>query len=134
MAKLPLIVSIKREDYKDSPSWFERFLSPLNLFLRTVYEAFDRNLTFTDNISSVQKEFTILAGSTPADNTAAFTYKMKTDPIGVIPLRVIQESENYVPIQAAIGISWRKGNGEIIIDAISGLTDGEVYSVRVLVI
>lgn len=134
MAKLPSIVRLSREDYKDAPSWFERFLTPMNTFIRTVYEALNGNLTFGDNVAGFEKEFTITAGAAATDNTATFSYSLKKEARGLLLMRATQTADNYTPVAAAVGLSWRKGNGEIIIDAISGLTNGNQYTIRVLVI
>jgi|GEM_PF-1913115 len=134
MSKLPSITGLKREDFKDAPDWIDRFLSPLNTFMRTVYEALNGNLTFGDNISGFVKEFTITAGAAAENNTTEFVHGLKRQPTGLLIMQVTQVSSNYAPITSAVTLSWRRGVGSIVIDAITGLTNGTQYTFRVLVI
>lgn len=134
MAKLPTITGLKREDFKDAPSWIDRLLSPLNSFIRNVYDALNGSLTFGDNVSGFIKEFTITAGAASTDNTASFLHGLKTQPSGVLVMQALAQGSNYAPIANAVTISWRRGVGTIIIDAITGLTNGTQYTLRVLVI
>lgn len=138
MAKLPLIQSIKREDFKeiskDLGEFLDHLLRPLNLFIGSVYDALNGNLTFGDNITAVKKEFTLVAGATAADNTFTFTHTLKKAAEGLLLLQVIQIADNYAPITSAVYLSWRKGVQQIVIDSITGLTAGETYNFTVLVI
>ena len=138
MAKLPLIQAIKREDFKDLSkdleSFLDRLLRPLNLFIGSVYDALNGNLGFADNITAMKKDFTILAGAAPANNTFTFTHSLKKPPEGLFLLQVIQIADNYTPITSAVFLSWRRGIQQVIIDSITGLTAGETYNFTVLVI
>lgn len=134
MAKLPPNKRITREDLKDAPEWIDRLLDPLNSFMEAVYAALDRDLTIGDNVSGETKVFQIKAGALATDNTFTFTTTAKRTPKHVIPTRVEKVAVVYEPLGVVVGIDWRFDAGQIIIDAIAGLTTGSTYNITLLVL
>lgn len=135
MAKLPSIRRLLKEDFQDAPNWLDRLLNTLNLFMENVYLALNRNLTFPENVRSQKKTFKITAGASAAANTYEFALENTWRPEGVILMKAAQISGSYVPVTSAVFMSWRIGDANnLVIDAVTGLTNGVTYEFTVLVI
>lgn len=135
MAGLPTQRRLSKEDFPGAPSWFDRAIGVLNGFMQDVYQALAGNLTFGANVSGMIKVFTLIAGAAATDNTFTFTQSLKKRPEGCIPIQVTALTDNYSPVASAVGLSWRlNSDGQVVIDAITGLTNGTTYEIRVLVI
>lgn len=135
MAKLPTQRRLSKEDFPSAPDWFDRAISVLNSFMRDVYAALNGQLTFGQNVAGMLKEFKLVAGAAAANNTFTFTHDLKKKPEGVTIQQLTAVSGNYSPVTSAVSLSWRlNDNQEIVIDAITGLTNGTTYNIRVLVI
>ena len=135
MAQLPQQRRISREDFTEAPHWFDKMILILTSFMNDVYQALNGNLTFADNVSGMIKSFRITAGAAAANNTFTFTHTLKKKPEGVLLMQVTAVSGNYSPVTSAVTLSWRlNDDGQIVIDAITGLTNGTSYDLRVLVI
>lgn len=137
MAQLPPVRRIFREDLGgEAPSWITRLLSPLNGFLEAVYSALNKNLTFSQNFRAQIKEFSVLAGALAADNTFSFPVEFPAKPIGLSLLQVNAGDGTPLSLTAAVGVSWNwdSQSNTIQITAITGLTSGQMYQIRVLVI
>jgi len=135
MAGLPTQRRLSREDFPGAPSWFDVVMGVVNGFMNDVYLALNGTLTFGANVSGLIKSFRITAGATADTNTFTFTHAMKKKPEGVILIAVTAVTNNYAPVTSAVSLSWRMNDvGQIVIDAITGLTNGTIYDVRVLVV
>lgn len=135
MAKLPSQRRLSREDFTEAPQWFDKAIGILSGFMNDVYEALNQSLTFTENVNSMIKTFRITAGAASTNNTFTFTHTLKKKPDGVIPLQVTEVSGNYVPVANAVTLSWRLNESQqIVIDAITGLTNTSIYDLKILII
>lgn len=135
MAGLPTQRRLSREDFPAAPSWFDIAVGVINGFMNDVYLALNGTLTFGANVSGMIKSFRITAGAAADNNTFTFTHNMKKKPEGIIPIAVTAVLANYAPVTSAVTLSWRMNDtGQIVIDAITGLTNGVIYDVRVLVV
>ena len=135
MAQLPSQQRLSREEFPDAPKWFDRPVSVLNSFMSGVYQALNGNLTFGQNVAGMFKEFRLTAGAAAANNTFTFTHTLKKKPEGLIPVQVTAVTSNYSPVTSSVSLSWRLNeDGQIVIDAITGLTNGTAYDIRVLVV
>ena len=56
MAKLPSKRKLLREDLKEAPAWIDNLLGFINPFFEDVYFAFNKNITFKENIASQIRE------------------------------------------------------------------------------
>jgi hypothetical protein len=129
MAKLPPIKLISREDIgSDAPDWLEKLLYPLNLFMTSIYESFNKNLTEV-NFKSQVKQFTIIGSSTPTDNTYSFTTDYQTTPDAVILNKVERTDNQSVVFTTAPFVSWNYRNGLFNVLAINGLSNGVSYKI-----
>lgn len=130
-------LTIKRlsvEEFKEAPSWINRLLQWLNQFVEYVAISFSNGITFDENIQSQIKLLEIVAGATPASNTAKFICTLPVTPRGVIVMRITERTGNYSVIGAAVSVEWRFENGSILITSITGLTSGKIYDLSILII
>lgn len=131
--KLPSIKKILREDLKGAEDWVNGLIDPLNNFMETVYQALNKNITFTENISSNVKELVVRTSSAyPTMERIEFLSNLRTRAIG---LQVIQayEKGTYTPAEGPVYAAWVEENGTIIIHNITGLEASKVYNIRLLV-
>lgn len=134
MAKLPLIDRISREDFTDVPKEFEpildRLLFQINSFFTTTYDALNKNLTLGDNIVGMYKTLRVTAGAAANNNTINFTHTLKVKPTGVTIVAVAQVGSSYTVLTSAVWCNWHLGiDGQINIDAITGLTNTKQYDI-----
>lgn len=134
MAQLPSSKKILREDLKDAPPWISQVIEPFNSLGESVYQAFNKNITFADNVASFIKELTYKTSvSYPAAEVVEFANTLKTKAIGLWPLQVVDRS-TYLPAAGPIYIPWVENNGVIQVGSITGLVASKTYTVRLLVI
>lgn len=131
--KLPTIKKILREDLKDAPSWVSGIIDPINSFMESVYIALNRNITFSENISSFVKEITY---KTPASypsgvDNVSFMNELKTQATGVVAVQVFDRA-TYVP-RSIQNISWVENVNGIVIYPIVGLEASKTYTIRLVV-
>lgn len=131
---LPPVQRISREDLKGAPDWVNQLLTPLNLFLDTIYGGLNKGLTFRENVLSQTEALTINAGATAAANATSFTLKMKAKPQHMIPLSFQVVGAAAVSTAGSLVLNWTCDGTNVNITSISGLTNGLVYSLTVLLI
>lgn len=139
MAKLPVIKRVLREDIPDAPDWIGRLLYPMNLFFENVYNALNRDLTFSENIRSQTKTINF-STSSAYDGTAAnfetleFSLEGVPSPQGLFILSLVEDADNFTPIEGSPFMNWQAINGVMQISLITGLTASKTYNLNVLVI
>lgn len=126
MAKLPPLKEIQLSDLPDAPSWVGRLLLTINSFMRNVWQALDKRLTLQDNLDA--KIVSILVPG--SDPTGSFKNPLTRPAAGVI---LLQAKSVDIPSNA-VGIVWEQIGNDIEILRVSGLTTGELYSLKLLVI
>jgi hypothetical protein len=131
--RLPTQKKILREDLKDSPQWAGVIIDTLNSFMETVYQGFNRNLTFSENIACFTKELTYRTPSTyPVMDDVEFLSSLKTKATGIFLMQALDKS-TYEPVLAAVYVPWIEINGTIVIKPIQGLAADKTYLIRLLV-
>lgn len=131
--RLPPTKKLVKEDLKEAPSWIDKLIDPLNGFMENVYQALNKNISFSENIAGFIKEITYrTTTSYPVADQISFTNELKTKAIGVIVLQAVDKS-TYVPAAGPVYAPWAEDNGKILINAITGLAADKVYSIRLLV-
>lgn len=129
MAKLPPIKLVTREDLgPDAPDFIDKLLYPINLFMTSLYENLNKQLT-EDNFKTQVKSFTILGSSVPTDNVYEFSTDYATTPLGVALHKIERTDNASVIFSAAPFVSWNYRNGTFNVLAITGLSDGVSYKV-----
>lgn len=132
MAQIPPINRISKEDLGDASSWVDRILAPLNLFLNSVYNAFNKNITFSENIDSQIEVFTIRGAATAIENKYRFTLRMKNRPKVLLVGNIYKRQSNYAPNGQSVFIDWTTDGLTVYIHSITGLTNGSQYDITVL--
>lgn len=135
MAETIKIKRLSREDFKEAPGWIERLLGWLNQFVEFVTLAFNGNITFEQNIQCQIKNFELVAGASADLCTAQFKNTMRVAPKQIFLGKAVQRSGNFITLTSPVSLnSWRYENGTIYIMSISGLTNGAIYDLSVLII
>lgn len=130
--KLPVVKKILREDLKDAPGWVNGLIDPINSFMETVYQALNKNITFSENVGCFIKTVSYKTPSTyPTMDDIEFVNSLRTKATGIIVLQAIDE--NYVPAVGPVYVPWVENNGAIVISSITGLAASKTYSIRLLV-
>lgn len=129
---LPTIKRFQSEDYKDSPSWFHRFIQAINLYTEPMFNLVNGNLALSANVNEEIYSFQITSGASAAVNTFLFSPKMLSGaPAGV----VIAQCLPVLAVPTAVGnpvtLDWYWNGTQIQILAIYGLTNGVKYDVKV---
>lgn len=132
--KLPTQKKVLREDVKGIAKEIGPLLDTLNSFMETVYQAFNRNLTFRENIAAQIKEISYVTPSTyPAGvDEMRFISSLKTKATGVILMQAFERS-TYEPPPGPVYVPWVEDNGDIVIGTITGLEASKTYTIRLLV-
>jgi len=132
--RLPTQKKILREDLKDAPPWVNALIEPINSFMESTYQALNKNITFSENISSFIKELVYTTPSTYPLSVpdVSFLNQLRVKPIGV---QVIQayERTSYVAAPGPVYIPWIEDNGSIIVSSITGLAASKSYLIRIVV-
>lgn len=129
---LPSTKRFYSEDYKESPSWFNRFLSQVNLYTEPIYNVLNGSVDVTMNTN--EEIYTLQvsqASATAVNNATTFVPKKFVGaPHGVIIGQCLFNSSTGVA--SAIGnpvtLDWAWTGSQVSILAIYGLTDAESYT------
>lgn len=131
--KIPSLKKILREDLKDAPEWVNGILVPVNQFMEYIYQAMNRNISDSDNISCQIKELTYITPSTyPTMDNVEFLSTLKVKATGVTLLQVV-DKDTYLPPTSAVYVPWYENNGSIVILPITGLVASKIYTIRLRV-
>jgi hypothetical protein len=150
MSKLPNLVKLLVEDFKDVPGgWIERLLTPINLFFESMTSALNKNLTFSENIRCTIREITfttsaayvtpstsaVVGSSSALFSTLKFATGLNTKAQGIL-LIYCKDTTNsvYMTIPDGVYVDWLEINGNIEINYIAGLTKSRTYTIKVMVI
>lgn len=133
MGKLPSIKKILREDLKDAPGWVNGIIDPVNQFMENVYSILNKNITFSENISSFVKEITYKTPTSyPAMDPVEFSNTLRVKATGVFVLQAVEKS-TYAPAPGPVYVPWVEDNGIIIVSPITGLAADKTYIIRLLI-
>lgn len=129
--KLPTIKKILREDVKEAPGWISAIIEPFNSVAETVYQAFNKNITYQENIRCFIKELVVkTTASYPTMDQIEFMNDLKVKATGVQVLQCFERT-TYVPVAA--NVAWVENNGTIVVSQVSGLLASKTYTLRLLI-
>ncbi len=117
------------EDFKDQ-SWIGALLSPLNNFIQEVYSGFQNNLTVTDNL--YQEIKTIKFVNDSSNFPLKFETKFNRQPVAVQIIYAV--ATNGTTASAQPWPTWSFADGSLTISALTGLTAGLTYNIKIFVI
>lgn len=119
------------EEFPEQRSWIEKLFSPLNSFTESVVQAFNNQITISDNLYQEIKEIKYV------NTTSNFPYKIKTKfnafPKGVFPIYTFNNTIGAYSTLAP-HVVWKWAEGQLILTDISGLTASSTYTIRLLII
>jgi len=131
--KLPSTKKILREDVKDAPAWASTMIDLLNNFMESVYQALNKNITYSDNLAVFVKDLTYKTPTSyPLMEDVKFVNSLKTRALGVQLLQIVDRS-TYQPAPGPVYVPWVEDNGVIVIKPIAGLIADTTYQIRLLV-
>ncbi|TGN09984.1 hypothetical protein [Leptospira bandrabouensis] len=136
MANLPSQKRILEQDLgSDVPSWTRKLLSPLNSFFESLYSAFNRDITFRENIRCDYRD--IIVTTTANYDSREFTpIKFKNnlkERVDTILISQISEDRAvFTPVYESTSLAWNEYNKEITIHYISGLEPNKSYKLKLL--
>jgi len=129
MASLPPVKLISREDIgPDAPEWIDKLLYPINLFMTSVYQALNKQLT-DDNTKSQTRSFALIGSATAASNVYSFQTDYQLTPNEVVLQKIERADGQNSVFTAAPYVSWNYRNGTFNVLGITGLTTGVRYNV-----
>lgn len=124
MAKLPTLKRLNRDDIKGAPGWANVLLTTINSFMDYVFKALDKDLTFEDNFSG-----TIVTLEYTGGDTLTVGSPLNRPVVGILLLSIQGEG-----LTAANSVQWRQIGQDIEITSVPGTTNGNVYSVKLLIV
>lgn len=128
--KLNTINRIRREDLPKAPEWIDPIINILNNFIEQVYSAFNKDITFSENINCQIK--TVLIKYT--DFPYKFNCTLKVKPSCVFLGKVEKKSGAHETITNATSIDWLYDAGNIVVYNIAGIDATSQYYVTMLII
>lgn len=138
MAKLPEYKRLVVEDYPEQAEWIERLLVPLNRFMLSVYQAFNKGIDINDNVlGQLVVNQTVSTTTFPLKFRYSLYDKFGTaapQPRAVIIGKISEKSSNPSVITSATTVDWSYANGTISINNITGLTPGVNYLVNFVIL
>ena len=142
MAKLPVINRILKEDLKEAPSWIDKLLYPINTFIESVYNALNKNITFTDNIACQIKQISFTTQAAYTDGGSAnwtdisFPNTLRNKAQGALFLDIREDNTIFIPAtsNSSLSLSWIELEGRIIVKYITGLKNSTKYNITLLIL
>lgn len=136
MANLPQPKQFVLEDFQGQKSWIDRLLYPLNTFMRGVYSALNKNLTFSENFKAEIRVITIKNTDLPY----TFSHKLSGRALTVFPVKAYWDTarNSGSPIHLTSGLnieSEDNGKGQVVISRINGLPNNDnFYTIKLLIL
>lgn len=132
-SNLPTIQRLKYEDYARAGTWQEGFralIETLNLFIPPVYDILNGGVGYK-NLLAPQLYTAIVTGA--ATTTFSFVNPLGIQPSAVLVGNVWTGVRSTHPA-AAVQVFWHYSGNSIIVDNVTGLIAGTVYSLTLVVL
>jgi hypothetical protein len=135
--KLPSYRRLFKTDYaEDYQELVEKLAVSINYGFDTLYDALNKKLTFSENISSTIAEITVSVdnnGEPIKKNTQFKLDSSQTNIQGLVVINCYEEKTGEGPIFAPF-VSFTKNENNILIKKITGLKPNVSYVIKVLTI
>ena len=127
--KLPPFKNLRKEDYKDAPTWMASVFYIINNFFTSVSQGLHNGLTIRDNLDQqiFEYDFTYVSNFT-VDITTTINHR----PDGVLCLFCYNQTTRTAVLQPQLACSLI--NNGIRIEQLSGLTINNQYTIRLLIV
>jgi len=120
---------ILNEDLKDAPSWVQNITGPFNSVGESLAQIFNKNVS-EENMASQIYELVYRTPSTyPTVDPVYFTRTLRNKATGLQVLQCVEKT-TYEPAAGPVYVPWADINGQIKINAITGLEASKTYIVR----
>jgi len=135
MAKLPTLRRLFKSEFKPEYSELvEKLIVSINNGFDTVYDALNNKITLRNNLLCNIKDFKVQVTSSGIPITPLILNVDFTNNINVVTIGKIDNITNSILYPSGVTITWDQiGTGSIQIKHISGLTENNVYNVRVVI-
>lgn len=150
MAKLGSYRRIYKQDYKpEIQDTIDTLSITVNDSFDGIYNAFNNNITFADNINCTIASFTVTVGSNgaPLNATTIKLNNFQKTVIGIIPINVTASNTNNRP-NAGVNIGYTINNAlpnqqnnvnksnplTITVTNISGLPSGQEFTINAIIV
>lgn len=133
------IIRFRKEDYKESPSWFDRVIYALNVlvdYTSSLGNSIGSLSTAVSTLATIRSVyFTQTSSATSTTNPETNIYNFQ-NPLLKNPAQLLIYATNpSVPIFTfPVWASWHASNGIIYIDSITGLANTTLYNFTVTLI
>lgn len=136
MARIPTTKRFILEDFpKEVRKWFDKFLGGINDFILNVNNALNNNLTFSENMSAQLSTVKIQTdGSGDLFGTYSFKNNLKGNAAGVWIVRIQDLAANPEAVDNGVCVDWSNGDGQIVINNVTGLTADKEYNITFIAI
>lgn len=135
MSKLPTYRRIYKQDYdQDKQDFVEKLALPINNGFDTLYDALNKKITLSDNITSdvIDVNLTVDDKGVPL-KTTVFSVSF-TDQIGLLIVGNLVNNTNNksFPSQAPF-ITWSQSSKTVTIQHVTGLSPNNSYTITIVV-
>lgn len=136
---LPALPSFKLLNQQDYPSQYQSLISQLaqnlNNQIQLLYNSLNNGLTFTNNMESTIKTFSVKVDSSGNPTSNITISKDVTDTIlGLIVVKAVNTTSSTTYPTSGVFISYTETSNSIIVNNITGLQTGQQYNVTILTI
>lgn len=133
------IIRFRKEDYKESPSWFDRVIYALNVLVDYTSSLGSQTANINSQIANMAQihsfNFNQMSSGTSTTNPETNTYNFQTTLSTNIAQLLIYATNSSIPIfTSPVWASWHESNGTVFIDAITGLANSTNYTFTVTLI
>lgn len=135
--KLSSYRRIYDQDYQGpSQQLVSQLATPLNASFQELYDGFNNNITFSDNINCTLISFNVSVDATgkPLNTTQFKLANYQTNVSGLWVINTVNNQSPTVYAPGAVQCYFVKSNNNVIINNIKGLTPSLNYTVTVIAI
>lgn len=119
------------EAFQEQKDWIGKLFSPLNQFTGDIFRGLRNQITIKDNLFQEIKEIKWV--NSASNYPLRFQTKFNQYPIGLTYISIVDNTLSSYSLLAP-HVVWTWANGEVIISDISGLTNANTYTIKLLVI
>lgn len=135
--RLPGYKRINRKDYnQEDQQLIDRLSGTINDAFDSLFDALNNRLTFRDNFLSTVSEFSVTVDTNgiPTGTTSFKLSRSSQKVEGVLVINATNVTVPSLPPVGAVFISYTVNSDNIVINKITGLSEGNTYRIKVLAI
>lgn len=133
------IIRFRKEDYKESPSWFDRVIYALNVLVDYTSSLGNQTAGLSTRITDMAEigsfSFLQLSSGTSTTNPETNTYNFQNPLSQEVAQLFIYATNTSVPVfTSPVWASWHQEDGTVFVDSITGLANSTNYTFTITVI